>query len=71
MYILTRKKRATSGSFFDAKKRGVNMLFKIFELCIAITLIFTLVIDIVSQFHRSVMKRIDEKIELMMREKSE
>jgi len=47
------------------------MLFKIFELCIAITLIFTLVIDIVSQFHRSVMKRIDEKIELLMREKSE
>ena len=68
MYILTRKKRATSGSFFDAKKRGVNMFFRIFEVCIILTLTFTLLVDVVCQLDNRIMQRIDEKIEAKIHE---
>lgn len=47
------------------------MFFRIFEICIILTLTFTLLVDVVCQLDRRIMQRIDEKIEAKIHEKSE
>lgn len=46
------------------------MILKIFELSVAITLIFTLTADIICQLDNRIMQRIDEKIAAKMHDKT-
>ena len=71
MYILTHKTTSFDGARFLVQKRGVNVFFRIFEICIILTLTFTLLVDVVCQLDNRIMQRIDEKIEAKIHEKSE
>ena len=44
------------------------MFFRIFEVCIILTLTFTLLVDVVCQLDNRIMQRIDEKIEAKIHE---
>lgn len=46
------------------------MFFRIFEICIILTLTFALLVDVVCQLDRRIMQRIDEKIAAKMHDKT-